>query len=315
VKEEIDSVGTPGLQAWAKGAAGLFVPLTTEIQQAGAAIEAMYPDLLDPKSPYQSADAYARVWEHFSDRHTATELMQLVEQLVAKMKERDRSAAAADHRALIALWRRCNRRLGRNEHVDWLRALILDAITVSLHLTNGLFYYWTGNYGIVDDAAKTEIRRSIVETVRATIRTGDDLSSVLASEHPYLIGRLITQTGADPSLAAFEAWRDYLPALLIDGAKKHPEALVPELANLAGDEQSGMVAAGGEYPPRFINRYDIDRARVTALFGDRLDEVLTLLADYAGDNAYAVRAKDAARAWIDERRAGAAKDGTADSLR
>jgi hypothetical protein len=76
-----------------------------------------------------------------------------------------------------------------------------------------------------------------------------------------------------------------------------------------------MVAAGGEYPPRFINRYDIDRARVTALFGDRLDEVLTLLADYAGDNAYAVRAKDAARAWIDERRAGAAKDGTADSLR
>ena len=58
VKEEIDSVGTPGLQAWAKGKAGLFVPLTTEIQQAGAAIEAMYPDLLDAKSPYQSADAY-----------------------------------------------------------------------------------------------------------------------------------------------------------------------------------------------------------------------------------------------------------------
>ena len=58
VREEIDSVGTPGLQAWAKGNAGLFVPLTTEIQQAGAAIEAMYPDLLDPKSPYQSADAY-----------------------------------------------------------------------------------------------------------------------------------------------------------------------------------------------------------------------------------------------------------------
>ena len=58
VREDIDSVGTPGLQTWAKGNAGLFVPLTTEIQQAGAAIEAMYPDLLDPKSPYQSADAY-----------------------------------------------------------------------------------------------------------------------------------------------------------------------------------------------------------------------------------------------------------------
>lgn len=262
--------------------------------------------LLGHLSAASDADEeYARVWEHFSDRHTDAELMELVNQLVAKIRERDGSAAAADHRALIALWRRCNRRLRRNEHVQWLRALILDAVPVSLHLTNGLFYYWTGNYGIVDDAAKSEIRRSIVETVRATISTGDDLARVLTSDHPYLIGRLITQTGVDPSLAAFEAWKDYLPALLIDGAQKHPEAFLPELANLAGDEQSGIVAAGGDYPPIFVNRYGIDRPRMAALFGDRLDEVLMLLANYSGDNAYAVRANDAARAWINERRAGA----------
>lgn len=261
--------------------------------------------LIDQLLASSDADEeYARVWEHFSDRHSEAELTEMVEQLVAKIKERDGSAAAADHRALIGLWRRCNRRLRRNEHADWLQALILDAIPVSLHLGTGLFYYWTGNHGIVEDAARAEIRRSVVETVRATIRTGDDLARVLTSEHPYLIGRLITQTGSDPSLAAFEAWRDHLPALLIDGANKHPEALVPELANLAGDEQSGIVAAGGEYPPKFINRYGIDRARMTALFGDRLDEALALLANYAGDNAYAVRAKDPARAWIDERRAG-----------
>lgn len=58
VQEEIDSVGTPDLQTWAKKQAGLFVPLTTDIQRAGASIEARYPDLMDPKSPYQSADAY-----------------------------------------------------------------------------------------------------------------------------------------------------------------------------------------------------------------------------------------------------------------
>ena len=250
-------------------------------------------------------EEYVRVWEHFSDRHTDAELMELVQQLVANIKERDGSAAAADHRALIGLWRRCNRRLRRNEHADCLRAMILDAIPVSLHLANGLFYYWTGNYGIVDDAARAEIRQSIVDAVRATVRTGDDLAKVLTAENPYVIGRLITQTGADPGVAAFEAWRDYLPALLIEGAEKHPEVLVPELANLAGDEQSGIVAAGGDYPPIFINRYGIDRARMTALFGDRLDDALALLADYAGDNAYAVRAKDAARAWLDERRDGA----------
>lgn len=254
---------------------------------------------------FQSSEAdeeYARVWEHFSDRHTDAELMELVETLIARIKERDRSAAAADHRALIGLWRRCNRRLRQNEHADWLRALIVGAVPVSLHLANGLFYYWTGQYGIVDDAAKATIRRSIVDTVRAIIRTSDDLARVLSSEHPYLIGRLITQTGADPSLAAFEAWRDHLPAFLIDGAKRYPELLMPELANLAGDEQSGIVAAGGEYPPKFINRYGIDRARMTALFGDRLDDAIALLANYTGDNAYAVRAIDAAKEWMLERR-------------
>jgi hypothetical protein len=45
VKEEIDSVGTPDLQTWAKGHAGLFVPLATDIQLAAASIEARYPDL------------------------------------------------------------------------------------------------------------------------------------------------------------------------------------------------------------------------------------------------------------------------------
>jgi hypothetical protein len=58
VKEEIDSVGTPGLRAWAKSHSGLFVPMTPEIQLEGAAIEAKYPDLMDPKASYESADAY-----------------------------------------------------------------------------------------------------------------------------------------------------------------------------------------------------------------------------------------------------------------
>ena len=58
VKDEIDSVGTPGLRSWAKSHPGLFVPMTPEIQLEGTSIEAKYPDLTDPKAIYQSADAY-----------------------------------------------------------------------------------------------------------------------------------------------------------------------------------------------------------------------------------------------------------------
>lgn len=58
VREEIDAVGTPERRAWAKKHRRLFVPMSGDIQKAGAAIEARYPDLLDPKSPYQSVNAY-----------------------------------------------------------------------------------------------------------------------------------------------------------------------------------------------------------------------------------------------------------------
>ncbi len=58
VKEEIDAVGTPGLRAWAKASGGLFLPIDARLQAAGAAIEASYPDLMDPKGLHESADAY-----------------------------------------------------------------------------------------------------------------------------------------------------------------------------------------------------------------------------------------------------------------
>ena len=229
--------------------------------------------------------------------------MQLVEQLVAKIKERDGSAAAADHRALIGLWRQCNRRKWENEQEEWLRALIVDAIPVSLNLATGLFYYWTGKNGIVNDAWRVEIRRSIIATVRSTVVTGDDLARVLTPEVPFLIGRLITQTGSDANPAAFEVWSDYLQVVLIAAAKTHPDLLIAELANLAGTAESSHTGDQG-YPPQFINRFIIDRVRMTALFAgsDHLDEALELLANHTGENAYAVRPIDAARAWIDERR-------------
>jgi hypothetical protein len=246
-------------------------------------------------------DTYARMWEHFSIRHTDAELMELVDELVREIKARDGRSAAADHPALLSLWRRCNRQFRPNEQLIWLKSLIVDAIPVSVYLANGLFYYWTGDSRIVDDVARREIRESVVEKVRVTFSSSSDLAAVLTKEHPYSVLRLVTQTGKDRSLAAFEQWSDYLPDLIIDGARELPDVFMPELANLVADPESGMVAAAGVYPPRFTNQYGIDRARMTALFGSRLDDVLTLLSNYRGDNAYATRATEVARAWIDER--------------
>ena len=58
VKEEIDAVGTPELRAWMKKHPALFVTLDPLVQVEAAIIESKYPDLMDPKSLHQSADAY-----------------------------------------------------------------------------------------------------------------------------------------------------------------------------------------------------------------------------------------------------------------
>jgi len=58
VKEEIDAVGTPGLRTWASSHSELFLPMTPEVQIEAAAIEASYPELMDPKGLNESADAY-----------------------------------------------------------------------------------------------------------------------------------------------------------------------------------------------------------------------------------------------------------------
>lgn len=58
VREEINAVAPPAVQAWARAQSGLFVPLGVELQTAGAEIEGRYPDLADHRGIYQSADAY-----------------------------------------------------------------------------------------------------------------------------------------------------------------------------------------------------------------------------------------------------------------
>ena len=244
---------------------------------------------------------YARVWEHFSFRQPENELMTLTEAVVLRVLERDGASADGEHPAIISLWRACNRRLPKGRVADWIRDLILSAVPTSLNLVNDLYYFWTGKHGVVTGTERIQIRAAVVEAVRDVVRTGRDLTRVLTPHHPYSVMRLITQTDVETGASAYRAWQDHLPAVLIEGARRDSEIVVPELANLAGDEQSGHRAVGPQYPPVFLRRYKIDRARMPLLFVERLDEALTLLAEYDGNNPYAVRAKGDAALWLKER--------------
>lgn len=251
----------------------------------------------------ETTERYPRVWGHFASIHSDEDLMELTNTVAARLLERDGPAAAGDHPALIALWLTCNRRPQRGQFKDWIGELILSSVPTSLSFVNDLYYYWTGQHGVIPDTERANIRAAIVARVRDSIRSGRSLAAVLSTRRPYAIMRLITQTDVDTSVAAYRAWRDYLPPLLIEGATQDHETITTQLATLAGDEQSGYRAPGPLYPPVFVRRYKIDRERMSVFFGELLDEALSLLASYGGDNEYAVRAKDDAKLWLKEREA------------
>ncbi len=247
-------------------------------------------------------DQYVLVWEHFAFRHSDDQLAALINEVIDFLLARDGASADAKHTAAIALWRQGHRRFPQDSKSAWLGDLILRAVPVSARMVNGLYHFWTGDQGIVGEEAQDQIREAVAKSIRLSIQTYDDLARVLPQDRsPYELGRLISQTGRNSTAAAFAEWREHISPLLLEGSRQRPEVFLPELANMAGDRESSLVAAANDYPPIFAGRYRIDRERFEALFGNHSEEALRLLAEYDGQNPYALRAIADARAWLAER--------------
>lgn len=212
-------------------------------------------------------EQYADLWEHFSSKHTESELPELTSQLVSRIFDRDGSETTAKHPALLALWRRCNRRLPNDQYAEWLQGLILQAVPVSVNCAIGLYDFWTGDHGIVTPDVRENIRRALVEAIQSAVRSGDDLDRVLSTKEPYGVGRLIFGTASGDRMAALKIWREHLAPILADGARDHPEIILPELANLMGTNESGMTYAESD-PPIFVKPYVIHREEAATLLGD-----------------------------------------------
>ena len=248
-------------------------------------------------------DHYPRVWNHLAVQPDETDLIKLTELVVDRLLTIHGASASGEHPAVSYLWVKCGSLLPKNEHTQWLIDLIERAVPRSLPLVTGLYYFWTGKYGIVDEANKAAIRDAVSKAVRTTLKCPDDLVHVLAEEHPASILNFIT-TLTGPR--GYEEWRECFAPLLIGAAKGHGDLILPELANLAGDQES-HVRQAWPGPPVFFNRYKIDRERMAALFQGQIDEALILLSGYDGANPYALRAKDEASAWLSERDSGGSK--------
>ena len=247
------------------------------------------------------SDRYAVVWLHFSERHVTSELTELTSGVVERVLSRDGAQATANHPALVALSHTCNRRLQQDQEVEWVRTLILKALTVSLGFATEFYDTWTGENGIVSTDARQQIRAALIDAAQRTLRNGADLAALLSPTNSYGVCQFVFCMASDQGGAALETWREHLAPALVTAARTHPEVILPELANLLGDEESSMRAPDSD-PPTFVGRYAIDRERAQAVLGDTLDDVLESIAEYNGASVYVVRAKEAAGIWLRARR-------------
>ena len=241
---------------------------------------------------------YASVWMHLTRRPDEKALVELAELVVDRLLLIHGPSASVNHPGLSVLRVKCGQCLPKNQYADWLTGLINGSLSHSLTLANELFYCWTGEQGIVDEAVAENVRTSVASAVPSVLSSPEALVRVLSSDDPDAIRLLVTHVLRGGGVS--EKWRDSLMRQVLLGAKLRPELLLPQLASLAAtDESLARLMVPG--PPAFVSQYKVDREKMEDLFQNQLDEALALIAEYKGDDALVQRAQDDAKAWLEER--------------
>lgn len=244
---------------------------------------------------------YARIWKHFAFRHDRLELSRLATDVVLLLLETDGPNATMNHPAMVLLRHECERQLLNEENKDWLQNVILKSVPVNLSYAVDLYHRFTHpSDTIVTPEQREKLRVALVKAVHDTVRTDADLARHLNDQDALVIWLLITNTSPDEGPPALEAWGKHLAPILVKGARIHSGEFLAELANLVGTPASNMRNPD-QYPPIFRHPYEIDRDRARTFLGVHLDNALTELANYKGNNPYAQRATEEAARWLQER--------------
>jgi hypothetical protein len=243
-----------------------------------------------------TSDQYVKVWEHYSQILSEGELVELAGTVVSEVLKRLRANASMQHPAMLAVWRRSNRRVARDSQTDWLIEQIRAAVPTSLGFATDLYQYWASvPHGVVSPEHRSRVRSAEVDAVRSSLANIASLLASLGSEHPYALTRLVypPPTNEPPDTVPANSW-GWLTELIVAAAKDAEEQIVPDVAVMIGDTTHGFRSG------RFEQQYKLKREWMSELFGNRTLEMLRILADYDGSHEYAIAAKEEARQWLSE---------------
>jgi hypothetical protein len=282
--------------------AGRILPGEIRDQEVLRNIEAWKSSHVGPmleklETATEKSDQYVKVWEHYARRISDEELIEIAGTLIDDVLRRLGADASMQHPAMLAVWRRCNRRIERDTQTVWLTEQIRSALPKSLGFATDLFQYWASlSHGIVSEQQRAQVRAALVDSARASFHTVDALLSSLGPQHEYPLTRLVYPPPTDEpaDTVPLDSW-GWLVDLIIEAASVNEERIVPDVAILVGDTTHGFRTG------KFEERYKLRREWMTQVFGARTDEMLHILAEYHGSHEHALNATKEAALWLKER--------------
>lgn len=203
----------------------------------------------------------------------------------------------------LSLWRLSTRNsIDPTKHNKWILNEILKALNVSLRFANDLFYYWQCNSRgeVSSKESRPELHKPIVEEAKRLYESSPKrLISVLDPHYMYSISQFTQYLNLpEQGGSGYEPheWK-WLANLLIEAAKINTATILPQIVNLIFKDDMGIS--------NFICSFNSKLA--TEFFGERLQEVMSLIAEGFDYSVFDKREKDLieyaqkfATEWLDK---------------
>jgi hypothetical protein len=228
---------------------------------------------------------YVAVWEYFATRIETEDLYGLAERLFQETLRADGAGAnMRDRPALLAVWRRLNRRRLRQESAEWLSGQIRVALPVSLRFADDLLYYWAGQHGVVVHDGWTIVRRDMLDQARRVYTTpGDILRAVVDSDserQAYALLHFVRPPEHRDHVDIEPEDREWLAPLLIKAAHEKPRFVVRNLISMVGDHDVWAGLPENDRETLLQRIYRLRSEHVEMIFGDHKEQLLELIANH-----------------------------------
>lgn len=183
----------------------------------------------------------------------------------------------------LSLWRMAIRTpIDQHEHNNWILDEIRKALPRSFRFANDLYYYWQSNSetDVSVKRPRPELREPIIQEARSLFQDSPErLIESLDSDFPYSVYHFVVHNSQpDRGGAGFNPveWK-WFADILLEAARLKPLVIIPQIVPLIVREEMTIHD--------FI--YTFDKEMALQLFGDKINEVMALIAqplDYSKFN-------------------------------